>query len=412
MAKLKWGILGTGNIAKAFATGVQKSKTSELVAVGSRSQESADKFGAQFNIKNKHASYEALLADPEVQAVYICTPHPMHAEWAIKTAEAKKHILCEKPIGINHAEAMAITEAAIRNDVFFMEAFMYRCHPQTKKLVELIREKVIGDVRVIQATFSFHAGFNEHSRIFANSLAGGGILDVGCYCTSMAGLIAGAAQGKEMADPIEFKAVGHNGPTGVDHWTVAVAKYPGNIVAQLSTGVEVGQESVVRIFGSAGNILVPSPWFCSRHGDPSKIIVNRNGKPSEEVIVESGMDLYSIEADTVAANVEKRQAPSPAMTINDSLSNMRALDAWREQIGLEYEAEKWPNVPTVHRRPLTVSTKHNMTYGTIPGLSKKVSRLVMGVDNQRTMPHAAVMFDDFIERGGNCFDTAYVYGGG
>jgi len=412
MAKLKWGILGTGNIAKAFANGLLKSKSSELIAVGSRSQESADKFGEEFKVSRRHASYEALLADTEVQAVYICTPHPMHAEWAIKTAEAKKHILCEKPIGLNHAEAMAITEAAIRNDVFCMEAFMYRCHPQTKKLVELIKEKVIGDVRVIQATFSFHAGFNADSRLFANKLAGGGILDVGCYCTSMAGLIAGAAQGKEMVDALEVKAVGYNGPTSVDHWTAAVVKYPGNIVAQLSTGVEVNQESVVRIFGSGGNIFVPSPWFCSRHGEPSKIIVNRNGKPSEEVIVESGMDLYSIEADTVGASIEKRQAPSPAMTTFDSLSNLRTMDAWREQIGLEYEAEKWANVPTVHRKPLVVSSKHNMTYGTIPGLEKKVSRLVMGVDNQRNMPHAAVMFDDYIERGGNCFDSAYIYAGG
>jgi predicted dehydrogenase len=213
---------------------------------------------------------------------------------------------------------------------------MYRCHPQTKKLVELIKEKAIGDVRVIQATFSFHAGFDPKGRLFDKKLGGGGILDVGCYCTSMAGLIAGVAQGKEMADPTEFHAVGHKGKTGVDAWTVAVAKYPGNIVAQLSTGVEVNQESVLRIFGSAGSIYVPSPWFCSRHGEPSKIVVNRNGK-SEDVMVESGADLYSIEADTVAANLARREAPSPAMTTKDSLSNMKVIDKWLKANGVKYK---------------------------------------------------------------------------
>jgi aryl-alcohol dehydrogenase-like predicted oxidoreductase len=307
---------------------------------------------------------------------------------------------------------MAIIEAALKHDVFLMEAFMYRCHPQTKKLIELIREKAIGEVRIIQATFSFHAGFDPKSRAYANELGGGGILDVGCYCTSMAGAIAGAALGKDGAvEPLEVKGHGVLGQTRVDHYTIATAKYPGNILAQLSTGVEVNQESVVRIFGSAGSIFVPSPWFCSRHGDPSKLIVTKNGK-TEEVIVEAGADLYAIEADTVANNLQKRQAPFPAMTLNDSLVNMRTLDMWRDTIGLVYDAEKFDAVPTVHRRPLAVQPGHNMKYGKIPGIEKQVSRLIMGVDNQRTMPHASVMLDDFIEKGGNCFDVAWVYGGG
>jgi predicted dehydrogenase len=127
----------------------------------------------------------------------------MHAEWAIKTAEAGKHILCEKPLTLNYPQAMAVIEAAQRNDVFLMEAFMYRCHPQTAKLVELIKDRVIGDVRFIQASFSFHAGVNPESRLLNNALGGGGILDVGCYCTSMARLIAGAALGQRFAEPIE-----------------------------------------------------------------------------------------------------------------------------------------------------------------------------------------------------------------
>src|SRR5947207_4671841 len=123
----------------------------------------------------RRGSYDALLADAQVQAVYIATPHPLHAEWAIKSANARKHVLVEKPIGMNHAEAMAIVEAAIANDVFLMEAFMYRVHPQTRRLIELLRERVIGDVKMIQAAFSFHArATNEEGRILANDLGGGG----------------------------------------------------------------------------------------------------------------------------------------------------------------------------------------------------------------------------------------------
>src|SRR5262245_32651872 len=141
---LKWGLLATGNIAKAFAKGVARSKTGKLAACASRDKAKAEAFAKEFNVPKAHGSYEALLADPEVQAVYISTPHPLHAEWAIKAAEAGKHILCEKPIGLNHAEAMAIVEAAARNNVFLMEAFMYRCHPQMAKVVELVKGGAIG----------------------------------------------------------------------------------------------------------------------------------------------------------------------------------------------------------------------------------------------------------------------------
>src|SRR4051812_24269292 len=271
MQKIRWGILGAGNIAKSFAKHLPKSKTGTLVGIGSRSQDKADAFGAEFNVPHRHGSYEALLADADVDAVYIATPHPSHAEWAIKAAEAKKHLLVEKPLAVNAAEASAIVEAAIVHDVFLMEAFMYRCHPQTKRLVELIRdERAIGDVRVIHATFSFHANFNPDGRLFKNALAGGGILDVGCYCASMARLIAGVASGKDFAEPVEVKAVGHLGATGVDEWSAAALKFPNDLVAQLSAGVAVTQENVVRIDGTEGSILVPDPWVPAREGGPTK----------------------------------------------------------------------------------------------------------------------------------------------
>ena len=147
MAKLRWGIIGTGRIANLFAAGVHRSQTGELVAVASRFKSKARDFAKEYEIPHAHGSYEALVADPKVDIVYIATPHAQHREWALRAAEAKKHVLCEKPIGLHHDEAVAMIQAAWENSVFFMEAYMYRCHPQIARTIELIRAGTIGDVR-------------------------------------------------------------------------------------------------------------------------------------------------------------------------------------------------------------------------------------------------------------------------
>jgi len=337
--KLAWGILGTGTIAGIFARGLTSSQTGELLAVGSRTQAAADEFGEKWNIAHRHDGYEALLADKDVQAIYISTPHPLHAAWAIKAAEAGKHVLCEKPIGVNAAEARAIIEAARRNDVFLMEAFMYRCHPQTMKLVELIHSGVIGEVRIIQATFSFTVNFNLESRLLNNALGGGGILDVGGYCTSMARLIAGAALDKSFADPIHVAGAAHIGSfSRVDEYATALLTFPGDILAQLLTGVQLPADDEVRILGTRGSIYVPSPWLPARNGGTSTIIVNKyNETQTQEMPIESKANIYTYEADTVARYLDVRQAP--AMSWNDTLGNMQTLDRWRQAIGLTYDAD-------------------------------------------------------------------------
>lgn len=412
-SKLKWGIVSTGRIAKAFAKGLAGSATGQLVAVGSRAQASADAFGAEFGIARCHGSYEALLADPEVQAVYIATPHPQHAEWAIKAAEAGKHILCEKPLAMNHSEAMAVAEAAVRHNVFLMEAFMYRCTPQTAKLVELIRGGAIGEVRVIQATFSFHADYSPESRVFRNALGGGGIMDVGCYCTSMARLIAGAALGRDFAEPLDVFGAGRLHPeTGVDTYAVATLRFPGDIVAQLATGVELSQENVVRVFGSEGWILVPSPWFGARDGETATIQLHRRGAQApEEIAIPFDRGIYSLEADTVAAHLAGREAP--AMRRDDTLGNMKTLDRWRAAVGVVYEAEKPEHLALpFDRRPLRVRPGATIPAGRIAGVDKGISRLIMGAMAANSFHYACALYDDFFARGGTCFDTAYVYGGG
>jgi len=341
--KLRWGLLATGAIAKTFASGLRASRTGELLAVGSRSPDKAETFGAEFAAPHRHGSYEALLADPEVDIVYISTPHPQHAEWAIKAARAGKHVLVEKPIGINRHEAQAMIEAATANNVFLMEAYMYRCHPQTAKLVELLREKVIGDVSVIQATFSFYTGFNPESRIWNNALAGGGILDVGGYTTSIARLIAGAARGLPFADPIAVSGAGCLHPeTGVDSWAVGTLKFDGGIVAAVATGVGVAQENVVRIFGTEGQIFIPSPYVTDRtHPAPGRLTLHRRGAPQpEEIVVESAATSYTHEADACGDAVRRGLRQATCMSWADTMGNIRTQDAWRAAIGLTYESER------------------------------------------------------------------------
>ncbi len=409
---LSWGIIGTGRIAGIFANGVQQSQTGTLAAVGSRSQEAADAFGETWHIPHRYGRYEDVLTDENVQAVYLAIPHLFHAEWAIKAAEVGKHILCEKPMALNYAEAMAVVEAAQRHDVFLMEAYMYRGHPQTTKLLELIRSGAIGQVRVIQATFSFHTDAPAESRLLNNALGGGGILDVGGYCTSMARLIAGAALGQTgAAEPLQVTAVGHVGETGVDEYSVASLLFPNDIVAQLFSGVRVLGENTVRVFGTTGSITLSTPWV-PRAGEELTVLVKKDQEPTvQQIAVDNTHNLYALEADTVATYLEARQ--SPTMPWSDTLGNLRTLDRWRAALGVVYDIEK-PAGHTlpVHKRPLIVRSGHHMKYGSIAGVEKPISRLVMGSVSLTTWPYTAVMLDHFFEQGGTCFDTAYTYSGG
>jgi len=413
MKKIRWGLLAAGNIAKAFAEGVQHSNLGELVAVGSRSQASADKFAKEFNIPVAHGSYEALLADPGIDAVYISTPHPLHAEWIIKAAEAGKHILCEKPLTLNHAEAMAAAEAARVNKVLLMEAFMVRCHPFIETLRDLIRKKTIGEIRLIRSTFSFNADFNPDSRLFNNALGGGGILDVGCYTTTLTRLIAGAALDLPFASPGNVSGAGAFLETGVDGWAIASLEFPKGILAQLCTGVHLNQDNGVSIFGSEGHIRIPNCWIPAKSGGDLSLFVKTKDVDEKEIKVGTTEWLYALEADAFARAWLEGKSSVPEMPIDDSLDNMLTLDRWREAIGLVYQSEHPSNnARTISGHALKKKAAAPMRYGRIAGQDFDVSRLILGCDNQRTMPHSVAMFDDFFERGGNAFDTAWLYAEG
>jgi predicted dehydrogenase len=330
MSKLRWGIISTGAIAHKFARGVLRSETGELAAVASRTESKALEFAGLYQIPHAHGSYEALLADPDVDVVYIATPHPQHREWTIRAAQAKKHILCEKPMGLHHDEAVEMLQAVWENSVFFMEAYMYRCHPQIARMLELLRSGAIGDVRAITARFGFCAAYDLEGRLFNRTLGGGGILDVGGYCTSMARLIAGASQGA-VAEPERVFAAGRIGPeSGVDEYAAALLHFPGDIVATLSCGLRLHQDNKVRIEGAEGSLILPNPWIANVDGGEAQILVQKNGEAPEMITLPSS-PLYALEADLVARHIARGdcEAAWPAMTWADTLGNMRAQDQWR-----------------------------------------------------------------------------------
>ncbi len=338
--------MGTGHIAGVFAEDMAESETATVLAIGSRSQDTADRFGNQYGIERRYSDYDSFLQDPDVDIVYITTPHPMHEKWAIRAAEEKKHILCEKPLAMNFKQAKRIIDAVRTHDVFLMEAFMYRCHEQTRRIIELIQSKNIGEVRIIQAAFCFRHPYDLEHRVLNADLGGGGILDVGCYPVSMSRLIAGVATGTDFADPISFSAEGHIGDASrVDEYTVAIAKFPGDVLAQLACGVQVEQENVVRIFGTEGSLYIPQPWQPGRDRKPAFLYLTQRGKSQvEEIQVDSEKGLWAIEADLVAQHIQERQVPPPAMSWEDTLGNMRTLDLWRSSIHMTYDFEDRDNL--------------------------------------------------------------------
>ena len=343
---IRWGIIGPGSIARVFCNGLRFSQTGAAVAVASRDRQKAAQFADLFSIETVHASYDALLADSGVDAVYVATIHPAHLEWVEKAAAADKHILVEKPMGMNAIQVEAMVEAARSNDVFLMEAFMYRCHPQMQKVAELIADGAIGTVRVVRSAFGYRAGFNPDSRAYSRDLGGGGIMDVGCYPASAARFVAGAASEKAFLDPIEIKANGIIGESGVDYYTAATLRFENDVIGEISTGVACNLPGEIAVFGEEGILRVPQPWLPSspcrtaQHALPldttfpsSELVLERGGSV-ENIEVVADRDLFTYEADVVAAHIDARQAPT--MNWDDSLGNMRLLDQWRAQIGLRY----------------------------------------------------------------------------
>jgi predicted dehydrogenase len=336
---VRWGVLGCGKIANTFAKALTEVDGCTLHAAAARDAERAQAFAAEHGAVRAYGSYGALLADPEVDAVYIATIHPQHAEWIAHCAYAGKHVLCEKPLTMNLREAKQAAKIARDKRCLLREAFMYRHHPQTQQVVNIVESGVIGKVRMIDAQFCFNSGVSPESRIQDRALGGGGILDVGCYPMSFVRLIAGRAQGRLFAEPLELKAVGHlDVKSKVDMWTTAVLRFEGDILAKCTCAVQMNAKNKVVIYGETGRILIESPWFCN--GEIRTIF--DDDRPDQVVTPSTERHLYVYEIESFAGELRGQAigARAVGMRFDDSLGNMKALDWWRAEIGLAYEADR------------------------------------------------------------------------
>lgn len=412
MSTTRWGIIGPGAIAGNFATGLAECKSGELVAIASRDATRREAFGDRFGVARRYDSYAELCADPEIDAIHIATPHPFHAEQALMVIRAGKGLAVQKPAGLNAAEVTAMVEAAAQEGVLFSEAFMWLCHPQVARLVEILGSGELGTVRHVRASFGFAAGFNPASRLFDPKLGGGGILDVGCYPVSAARMIAGIRSG-EHVDPVTVKGSGIVGETGVDEVAYGLLTFADGMTAEIACATRRTMENTVVVECDDGRLTLTNPWTPGREAGPSTttIIVESGGESRTETIEQPEM-LFTFEAEAASRAVaEGRTALDyPRMTPAGSIGNNAVLDAWRAELGVATIAED----PAVIRRlPRTLPAGlPEVPKGKIDGVKSPVSKLVMGCDNRNTIAEGALVWDAWMEAGGNAFDTAFVYGGG
>jgi predicted dehydrogenase len=305
-------------------------------AVGS-SAAKAKAFADKFKLPSSAATVEELCADPRVHAVYVATPHPSHEAQAIRCIEAGKHVLCEKPITMDAAGAERVVAAARKKNVFLMEAWMYRCHPLLREVIERLQGGLIGQIQHVRADFSFRVPRDPKGRLFDLKLGGGAILDVGGYPMSFARLVAGLVEGKPFAEPTSVSAVGFLGPTGADEVTTATLRFASGLTAVTSCAVHQELGRRVSVCGELGRVEIDDPWIPSgnRQGRETGYTVHLEGRPPEFSKITTKTATYAIEAELVAATLPAVEAPWPAMTWADTLGNMRALDAWRAALTAE-----------------------------------------------------------------------------
>ena len=322
---VRWGILGPGSIARRFAGQLPSSATGRLVAVASRDGGRAAAFADEFGADRSFDSYEALLADPEVDAVYIATPHTRHAEWVIKAARAGKHILCEKPLAPSPAFAMAAVDAAKENGVALLEAYMYRFHPQIVRVLDLVATGAIGRIQHVEAGFAFAIPRND-GRLFRSDLAGGGILDVGCYPASLAVEVAFA---REDAPTVAFHSATGELVSGVDGDASARVRI-GGVDAVLRTSVIRDLSPAATISCEDGTIDLPDAWG-ERDVSATRIVVHPTGAPSRVIDVPPVQPMAA-EADAVSMAIATGRREAPEMPWAHTRAIARLLTDWRAAV--------------------------------------------------------------------------------
>lgn len=316
---LRWGILGTARINRALIPPLRKSKRSRLQAVASRDSNRAAEYAREWKIPRSFGAYEALLADPEIDAIYISLPNTLHTEWTIRAAEAGKHVLCEKPLAVSLEEVDAIIDAGQRTGVVIAEAFMYRHHPQTLKVKELVDRGVLGKLQLVRGSFTYKLRRVNDVRL-KPELGGGSIWDVGCYPISYARTLVGS-------EPVEVYAWQVTGPSGVDLMTVGSMRFPGDTFAQFDSSFDTQSRSQVEVVGSEASLLVQAPY---KPGEREKLILKQDER-IEEIPVKGNMTYLGEVEDLESAVLD---GTPPRISLADSRANVAAILALIESARL------------------------------------------------------------------------------
>ncbi len=317
MTRIRWGILSTARIGLTrFIPGAQAASNGEVVAIAGRDAARAASVAADLGIPRSYGSYEQLLADPEVDAIYNPLPNSMHAEWTLRAAEAGKAILCEKPLARDAAEAASVVEGCKRQGVLLMEAFMYRFHPQHARVRALIDGGAIGELHAVRTAFTFHMRALDPTNVrLQGDLAGGSLMDVGCYAVNAARMLFGA-------EPVAALAMqDYRSEFGVDVALAGVLQFPDRRMATLDCGFRAAGQGWYMAAGTTGTIEVPTA-FVPGTADTLVILDDADGRREERI---PGVNQYTLEAEEFAAALLERRPPRyPA---EDGVANMRAIDA-------------------------------------------------------------------------------------
>jgi len=340
MKQVKWGIIGLGGIASKFADGFQFTKNARLFAISSKNENKLLEFKNKFQIDENYcfSNYDSLLECKDLDMVYIALPHSFHHEWVIKSIEKEKNVLVEKPATVNFLQMENIKNNLKNKNIFFSEAFMYRYHPQIPKIIDLLKNKIIGNLISMESFFGFDAlakrkifGIkfkkkpNKYNRLFSKELGGGAILDIGCYPVSFSIFVA------SLISKIDFNRIEvlnkkkEIGPTGVDMDSFAELNFGNNFKSKVSASLIKDLGKKTKIIGTKGELIIEDTW------SPTNIsLINVTGENKETIKIKCHNNVYAYEIDTLSTCIlENKKEPNfPGMTINETLENMRILDKW------------------------------------------------------------------------------------
>ena len=323
--KTNWGILATGGIAAAMAKGLARVPGARLAAVGSRTLEAAEKFGKTFHIPKRYGSYEELARDPDIDVVYVSTPHNLHFENCKMLINEGKAVLCEKPFTINAEQAAEVIAMAREKKCFILEAMWTRFLPAFVKVREILSDGLLGDIRMLNASFGYTAAFDPLHRLFNPNLGGGALLDVGVYPISLASMLFGL--------PSRISSLSQLGKTGVDEQSAMLFLYGQGQMAVLAAAVRTDIPQDAYIIGTEGRLRIHSPWWQSQ-----KLTLER-GKKKKVLNVPFKGNGFSFEAEEVMQCLREGRRESDIMPLDETLAIMATMDQIRSQWGLKYPME-------------------------------------------------------------------------